>query len=104
MVNDTLFFHLLSGLLFYEHIMELLSFVFSFTHRIPTINLEPLLVFFHFLPWLTYLDNGENALKQHLVEEDDEERFQADLKKAVRQSLGISYLSFSCLCSFYVCL
>ncbi|XP_057806359.1 uncharacterized protein LOC131021265 [Salvia miltiorrhiza] len=32
-------------------------------------------------------DNGENTLRQHLVEEDDEERFQADLKKAVRESL-----------------
>lgn len=32
-------------------------------------------------------DNGTRALRQ-LQAEDDEERFQADLKQAVRQSLG----------------
>lgn len=32
-------------------------------------------------------DNSKKTLRQHHVE-DDEERFQADLKKAVRQSLG----------------
>ena len=43
----------------------------------------------YLLPWLKYLDDGENMLRRHLVEKDDEERFQADIKKAVRQSLGI---------------
>lgn len=33
-------------------------------------------------------DNGAKTLRQLQAEEDDEERFQADLKKAVRQSLG----------------
>ncbi|PQQ08494.1 uncharacterized protein Pyn_19297 [Prunus yedoensis var. nudiflora] len=32
-------------------------------------------------------NNGTNELRQQRAEEDDEERFQADLKKAVRQSL-----------------
>ncbi|XP_041998027.1 uncharacterized protein LOC121747930 isoform X1 [Salvia splendens] len=32
-------------------------------------------------------DDVENMLRRHLVEKDDEERFQADIKKAVRQSL-----------------
>lgn len=35
----------------------------------------------------TIEDNGTRALRQ-LQAEDDEERFQADLKQAVRQSLG----------------
>ncbi|KAF2316004.1 hypothetical protein GH714_040799 [Hevea brasiliensis] len=34
-------------------------------------------------------DNGTRTLRQLQAEEDDEERFQADLKKAVRQSLGL---------------
>ncbi|CAL5327163.1 unnamed protein product [Camellia sinensis] len=33
-------------------------------------------------------DNGTKTLRQLRAEEDDEERFQADIKKAVRQSLG----------------
>ncbi|KAL1566264.1 hypothetical protein AAHA92_01894 [Salvia divinorum] len=32
-------------------------------------------------------DDGENTMRRHLVEKDDEERFQADIKKAVRESL-----------------
>lgn len=39
-------------------------------------------------------DSGTNELRQQRAEEDDEERFQADLKKAVRQSLGKIILSF----------
>lgn len=42
-------------------------------------------------------DAGTKTLRQLQAEEDDEERFQADLKKAVRQSLGKDFLSF-CLC------
>lgn len=38
-------------------------------------------------------DNGTKTLRQLQAEEDDEERFQADLKKAVRQSLGKHFLS-----------
>lgn len=34
-------------------------------------------------------DNGSKTLKELQVEHDEEERFQADLKKAVRQSLGM---------------
>lgn len=37
-------------------------------------------------------DNGTKTLRQLQAEEDDEERFQADLKQAVRQSLGKSLL------------
>lgn len=33
--------------------------------------------------------SGPKTLRQLHVEDDDEERFQADLKKAVRQSLGM---------------
>lgn len=33
-------------------------------------------------------DSGTKTLRQLQAEEDDEERFQADLKMAVRQSLG----------------
>lgn len=39
-------------------------------------------------------DNGTKELRQQRAEEDDEERFQADLKKAVRQSLGKIILLF----------
>lgn len=40
-------------------------------------------------------DSGTKTLRQLHVEDDDEERFQADLKKAVRQSLGVHiYLFF----------
>lgn len=33
-------------------------------------------------------ENGSKTLRELHAEEDDEERFQEDLKKAVRQSLG----------------
>jgi len=40
-------------------------------------------------------DSGTKTLRQLHVEDDGEERFQADLQKAVRQSLGMHiYLSF----------
>lgn len=38
------------------------------------------------------VDNGTKTLRQLQAEEDDEERFLADLKKAVSQSLGNYYL------------
>lgn len=40
------------------------------------------------------VDAGTKTLRQLQAEEDEEERFQADLKKAVRQSLG----SFLTIC------
>lgn len=39
-------------------------------------------------------DNGTETLRPLHAELDDEERFQADLKKAVRQSLGKCYTFF----------
>lgn len=42
------------------------------------------------------IDTGTKTLRQLQAEEDDEERFQADLKRAVRQSLGVSLLLLSC--------
>lgn len=49
------------------------------------------------MPWFKFLDNGEIVLRQHPAGDDDEDRFQADLKKAVRESLGICPL-----CLFHV--
>ncbi|CAA0836080.1 Ubiquitin carboxyl-terminal hydrolase-related protein [Striga hermonthica] len=37
-----------------------------------------------------YVDNGGKTLRQLQAEEDDEERFQADLQKAVQQSLAVT--------------
>lgn len=48
-------------------------------------------------------DVGSKTLRQLQAEEDDEERFQADLKQAVRQSLGKLYILFSELCFIYIC-
>lgn len=39
-------------------------------------------------------ETGTKTLRQLQAEEDDEERFQADLLKAVRQSLGIFFLPY----------
>lgn len=44
---------------------------------------------------IIFVDKGGKTLRQLSAEEDDEERFQADLKKAVRESLGVSSLSLS---------
>jgi len=49
------------------------------------------------------LENGTKTLRQLHVEDEEEERFQADLKKAVRQSLGkillsSIYITFLLLC------
>lgn len=50
-----------------------------------------------------FVDNGAKTLRQLQEEDDDEERFQADLKKAVDQSLGICH--FNCyLFIFLSCL
>ena len=45
-------------------------------------------------------DSATKTLRQLKVEEEDEERFQADLEKAMRQSLG-KFLLIICLLSFY---
>lgn len=45
-------------------------------------------------------DSATKTLGQLQVEEDDEERFQADLERAVRQSLG-KFLLIPCLLSLY---
>lgn len=41
-------------------------------------------------------DNGSKTLKELQVDDEEEERFQADLKIAVRQSLGIIYTPQLC--------
>jgi hypothetical protein len=46
-------------------------------------------------------DSATKTLRQLKVEEEDEERFQADLEKAMRQSLG-KFLLIICLLSFYL--
>lgn len=38
-------------------------------------------------------NNGAKGMKELQVEDEDEERFQADLKMAVRQSLGIIFFT-----------
>lgn len=61
------------------------------------------------ISWFVYVkpinpctgDNGTKTLRQLQAEEDDEERFQADLKKAVRQSLGKEILS-PFICCYYI--
>lgn len=40
-------------------------------------------------------EGGTKTLRQLQAEEDDEERFQSDLKKAVRQSLGNVLTAFT---------
>ena len=49
-------------------------------------------------------DNGTKTLRQLHTEEDDEERFQADLEKAVRQSLGKCFLTLSSIHLFILML
>lgn len=54
------------------------------------------------------VEGGTKTLRQLQAEEDDEERFQADLKQAVRQSLGnvltaFIYACFISLCYSYKC-
>lgn len=48
-------------------------------------------------------EGSTKTLRQLHAEEDDEERFQADLKKAVRQSLGNVLTAFTYAC-FFLCL
>ena len=43
-------------------------------------------------------EGSTKTLRQLQAEEDDEERFQADLKKAVRQSLGNVHTAFTYAC------
>jgi len=42
-------------------------------------------------------NNGSNVMRELPVEDAEEERFQADLKIAVRQSLGIRFTFYACI-------
>lgn len=48
------------------------------------------------------MDKGHKTLRERQADEDDEERFQADLKKAVSQSIGIFLCTFYCYL-LYIC-
>ena len=48
-------------------------------------------------------DGGSKTLRQLQAEEDEEERFQADLKQAVRQSLGTDNLFLRQISYFGLC-
>ena len=48
--------------------------------------------------------NATKTLRQLQAEEEEEERFQAELKKAVRQSLGKFSVFYSCIHHFTIIL
>lgn len=47
-------------------------------------------------------NNGTKVMKELQVEDEEEERFQADLKMAVRQSLGINLSVLTYICRLVV--
>jgi hypothetical protein len=47
-------------------------------------------------------NNGTKVMKELQVEDEEEERFQADLKMAVRQSLGINLSVHTYICRLVV--
>lgn len=47
-------------------------------------------------------NNGSNAMRELPIEDAEEERFQADLEIAVRQSLGITFTFYACIVQLFL--